>query len=103
MLHHSLMLDSQATARLRERARAIGFELCGVAPAAEFEELRHFPEWLARGYAGEMQYLHDPRRKNLRETFSGIRSVIVCAMNYNSAPPHSTNVSASSANGATAN
>lgn len=87
------MLDSQITARLCERASAIGFDLCGIAPAAEFDELRHFPEWLARGYAGEMQYLHDPRRKNLRESFSGIRSVIVCAMNYNSAP---------SANGASA-
>ena len=93
------MLDLSAIARLHERARTIGFDLCGIAPAAEFEELRHFPEWLARGYAGEMQYLHDPRRKNLRETFSGIRSVIVCAMNYNSALPHSINVSASSANG----
>lgn len=97
------MLDFSATARLRERARAIGFDLCGVAPAAEFEELRHFPEWLARGYAGEMQYLHDPRRKNLRETFSGIRSIIVCAMNYNSAPSHPTNVSAPAANATAAN
>ena len=96
------MLDFSATERLRERSRAIGFELCGVAPSTEFEELHHFPEWLARGYAGEMQYLHDPRRKNLRETFSGIRSVIVCAMNYNSAPPHSTNVSAPAASGANA-
>ena len=99
------MLEVTATDRLRERARAIGFDLCGVAPAAEFEELRHFPEWLARGYAGEMQYLHDPRRKNLREAFSGIRSVIVCAMNYNSVEPHSTNFSTTRANGpsATAN
>lgn len=96
------MLDFSATARLRERARVIGFDLCGVAPAAEFDELRHFSEWLARGYAGEMQYLHDPRRKNLRGAFSGIRSVIVCAMNYNSAPPHSNNFSAASANGASA-
>jgi len=96
------MLDFSATTHLRERARAVGFDLCGVAPAAEFDELRHFPEWLARGYAGEMQYLHDPRRKNLRETFSGIRSVIVCAMNYNSAPPHSATFSATRANGANA-
>jgi len=102
MLHHSPMLDFSATARLRERACAIGFDLCGVAPAAEFEELSYFPEWLARGYAGEMQYLHDPRRKNLSETFSGIRSVIVCAMNYHSASPHSTNVFAPAANGASA-
>ena len=103
MLHHSRMLDFSATVNLRERARAIGFDLCGVAPAAEFEELRHFPEWLARGYAGEMQYLHDPRRRNLRETFSGICSVIVCAMNYNSAQPHLTNVSSPAENGACAN
>jgi len=32
----------------------------------KFPELEQMPEWLARGYAGEMQYLADPRRSDPR-------------------------------------
>ena len=80
--------------RLVEHARSIGFELCGVAPAEEFEELRRLPEWLERGYAGEMRYLHDARRASAQNVLPGTRSVIVCALNYNAALPCSTAVDA---------
>ena len=36
--------------RLVKQARSMGFELCGVAPADDFEELRRLPEWLERGH-----------------------------------------------------
>ena len=54
------------------------------------------PEWLARGYAGEMQYLHDPRRSDPRLVLEGARNLIVVAMNYNTSPANSTEVSAGS-------
>ena len=73
-----------------ERARAIGFDLCGVARAEAFDELGHLREWLAQGYAGEMNYLNDPRRADPRLVVEGARSVIVVALNYNSAWPYST-------------
>jgi epoxyqueuosine reductase len=89
-VHHNVMLDAAITRRLSEQARAIGFDLCGVAPVSEFEEPKHLPDWLARGYAGEMRYLHDPRRKNLEKALPGARCVIVCAMNYNTSLSYST-------------
>jgi epoxyqueuosine reductase len=46
-------------------------------------------EWLARGYAGEMKYLADQRRSDPQSVMTGLRSVIVCALNYNSAVPRS--------------
>ena len=82
------------THRLVEHARSIGFELCGVAPAEEFEELRRLPEWLERGYAGEMRYLHDARRASAENVLPGTRSVIVCALNYNAVEPYSMNADA---------
>ncbi|HVA16752.1 MAG TPA: tRNA epoxyqueuosine(34) reductase QueG [Candidatus Dormibacteraeota bacterium] len=85
------------THRLVEHARLIGFELCGVAPAEEFEELRRLPEWLERGYAGEMRYLHDARRASAENVLPGTRSVIVCALNYNAAFPYSTAADATAA------
>jgi epoxyqueuosine reductase len=83
---------------IRTAAGEAGFELCGIAPVADFGELAHFPEWIARGHAGEMKYLesraHDGqlRRASLKSVFPWARSVIVCAMNYNTAHPRSTEV-----------
>ncbi len=83
------MLPAEQTRWICSQARAAGFDLCGVAPIAPgelFPELGRLPEWLARGYAGEMRYLHDPRRADPRQVLEGARSLIVVAMNYNSAP-----------------
>ncbi len=88
------MAGSSATAWLLERARALGFDLCGVAPAAEFPELAQFSDWLARGYAGEMRYLEDPRRQSLDRVLPGAKSVIVCALNYNTPHPHAIEAAA---------
>ena len=73
-----------------EQARELGFDLCGVAPAHAFKELANGPTWLDRGYAGEMGYLRDPRRSDPRAVLEGARSLIVVALNYNSAQPYST-------------
>ena len=84
------MNPREGTAWIVERARALGFDLCGVAPAEGLAELARLPEWLARGYAGEMAYLRDPRRTDPRRVLAGARSLIVCALNYNTALPCST-------------
>jgi epoxyqueuosine reductase len=77
-----------------ENSRAVGFDLCGIAPAAEFPELAHLETWLERGYAGEMRYLQNERRRSPSLAMQGARSVIVCALNYNTALPSSTEASA---------
>ena len=78
------------TAWIVETARSLGFDLCGVAAAEQFPELARLNDWLQRGYAGEMKYLHDPRRADLQAAMSGVRSAIVCAINYNAPQAYST-------------
>ena len=73
-----------------EQARELGFDLCGVAPAEAFPELAQYSTWLARGHAGEMNYLRDERRVDPRLALDGARSVIVVALNYNAPQPYST-------------
>jgi epoxyqueuosine reductase len=68
-----------------ERAKSIGFDRCGVARAERFPELVQTSDWLARGYGAEMQYLADPRRMDPQTALPGIRSVIVCLLNYQTA------------------
>ena len=81
---------------MKQAAHAAGFELAGIAPVHEFGELDRFREWIAAGRAGEMQYMEARdetgalKRASLRTTLPWARSVIVCAINYNTAQPYST-------------
>jgi epoxyqueuosine reductase len=90
LLMDMLTRSGAETAWIVDRAKAEGFDLCGVVRAEKFPELAHTSEWLERGYAGEMKYLRDPRRSDPQSVLKGIRSVIVCALNYNTAKPYST-------------
>ena len=76
---------------IKEKARALGFDLCGVAPAGDLPELRYFAEWLASGYAGDMAYLQRSagRRADVRRVLPSARSVIVTGTIYNTAAPYS--------------
>ena len=87
------------TAWIVERAKGLGFVLCGVAPAEAFPELARAEEWLERGYAGEMKYLNDPRRSDPRAVMEGIRSVIVCALSYNTGLPRTADAFAKTTDG----
>src|SRR5258708_17371828 len=78
------------TVWVESRAKEFDFDLCGVVSAGKFPGLEHTEEWLARGFAGEMKYLSDPRRRNSQGAFPGMRSVIVCALNYDTDLPRST-------------
>jgi len=83
---------------VRNAAREAGFELCGVAGVGDFAELKFFPEWIEAGRAGEMKYLEardeagQLKRASLARAAPWARSVIVCAINYNTAEPYSTQV-----------
>src|SRR5579871_4699906 len=83
------MRTAADTAWIAERARALRFDLCGVAPAQKFPELAEAETWFAQGFAGEMKYLGDARRGDPARVLPGARRVIVCGMNYNSALPKS--------------
>jgi epoxyqueuosine reductase len=82
------------SAAVKQRALALGFDLCGIAPAASHPELRFFAEWLDRGFAGEMQYLHRSadRRADVRAVLPSAQSVIVLGTIYNVDRPYSTEV-----------
>ncbi len=80
---------SELTRTLKSEARRIGFELVGVAPAVSPPGLPKLHEWLAAGFAGEMQYL--PRRaaayEHPRHVSASVRSVVMLAMNYRTEEP----------------
>jgi len=82
------------SAEIKGRAAELGFDLCGVAPAAGFKELAFLADWIARGYAGEMQYLERSveRRADVRAIMPAARSVIALATVYDTDRPYSTEI-----------
>ena len=80
------------SAAIKARARELGFDACGIAPAAKLPELGFFREWLDRGLAGEMNYLSRSaqRRADVRHVLPSARTVIVTGTNYNTDRPFST-------------
>jgi epoxyqueuosine reductase len=87
------------SAWIKKAASDAGFDLSGIAPVQDFPDLTYFPEWIAAGRAGEMKYLEsrndagELRRASLKSVFPWARSVVVCAVNYNTNHPYSTEVS----------
>jgi epoxyqueuosine reductase len=90
--------SSEFKSIVQRAASDAGFDLCGIAPAGEARELEYFPEWIAAGRAGEMKYMEardehgELKRGSLARVAPWARSVIVCAINYNTAHPYSTQV-----------
>jgi epoxyqueuosine reductase len=70
--------------RLKQQAHALGFALAGIAPATDADGFVHLQSWLARGFAGEMDYLHRSAesRKHPNAVLPGVRSVVMLGMEY---------------------
>jgi hypothetical protein len=50
-LHYNgLVLLADLPSRIKQFAREIGFDLCGIAPVREFREIESFPAWIAAGH-----------------------------------------------------
>jgi epoxyqueuosine reductase len=83
---------------VKQAALEAGFDLSGIASASDAQELKYFPEWIAAGRAGEMKYMEarddqgELKRASLARAVPWARSVIVCAINYNTDQPYSTEV-----------
>jgi epoxyqueuosine reductase len=76
---------------IKAKARELGFDVCGIAAAHDWPELQFFREWLDRGYAGDMAYLHRTadRRADVRHVMPSAKTVIVVGVNYNTDRPYS--------------
>jgi epoxyqueuosine reductase len=77
-------MEEPLATRLKAETRARGFALAGIAPAAPADDFHHFTEWLDRGFAGEMNYLHTHRnqRRNPDSVLAGVRSVLMVGLEY---------------------
>lgn len=75
----------QLAAEIKQRARQLGFDLCGIASAGASEHADFLADWLAEGRHAEMEWLarRFEERADVREYLPGAQSVICVAMSYN--------------------
>jgi epoxyqueuosine reductase len=87
----------QLTRSVKEAAATAGFDVAGVSSVEpqHLPELKKFSRWVEAGYAGDMHYLEkrnddgELRRMALKNAAPWVKSVIVCALNYNTAAAYS--------------
>jgi epoxyqueuosine reductase len=78
------MIETQVlTERIKEQARALGFDLVGVASVEPSAHASFYREWLTAERHGEMGYLarKDAVQRRL-EAPAGLRSALVVGLNY---------------------
>lgn len=90
--------DQDRARQVKARAKAIGFDACGIAVAGNVDPNDNFGQWVARGLHADMDWLAKTiaLRQDARVRLPGARSVVVVARTYFQerppAPPRSGRV-----------
>jgi epoxyqueuosine reductase len=74
---------------IKAQACGLGFDLVGITSLGPVETAAEFDAWIARGYAGEMNYLprEAEKRRDSRLPLPGATSAIVVGMDYGGRAP----------------
>src|SRR5262245_51351595 len=83
------MSPDEKTTLVKLLAAAIGFDRVGVTLARPLARATYYKDWLARGHAGSMAYLHRniEMRGDPAQILPGAKSIICTAVNYKRPPP----------------
>ncbi|HLA83896.1 MAG TPA: tRNA epoxyqueuosine(34) reductase QueG [Thermoguttaceae bacterium] len=83
------MTPDELTARLKEEAGRLGFDLAGACAAVEPAGYGRFEDWLASGHAGRLGYLAERRAayRHPKHVLDGAKSLLVLGMGYHSCEP----------------
>lgn len=79
------MSAAQHTILIKNEAKRLGFDACGIAMAVQLQEdARRLESWLNKGFHGKMQYMenHFELRTDPRKLVPGAKSVITLLLNY---------------------
>jgi epoxyqueuosine reductase len=79
--------SAQVTELIKGEAARLGFALVGACRAVEPTGATRLSEWLARGYAGEMDYLAERKEaySHPRHVLEGTRSIVMLGLPYRTA------------------
>ncbi len=71
---------------VKNRARELGFTLCGITPARPAPHLAAYLRWIDQGLHGSLDYMARPdrvaRRRDLNAVLPGARALVLVALDY---------------------
>src|SRR5438128_1558788 len=72
---------------IKDRARELKFDLCGIAQARQYPRLARLADWIERGDGGDMEYLRESlsERSDPAAVLPTVKSIISLAVVYNTA------------------
>jgi epoxyqueuosine reductase len=86
MTQTAVLTPAALSARIRNRAREMGFDAVGIAPAHPSAHGDAYDRWIALGMHGEMGYLSREdavlKRRNPAVLVPGARSAVMVALHY---------------------
>jgi epoxyqueuosine reductase len=74
---------------LKSNGLSLGLSAVGIAPAVPLPGFPRFQDWLSKGHAAGMDYLHRQAdaRAHPDSILDGVRSIVVCLASYNHPTP----------------
>ncbi|MBP6024116.1 tRNA epoxyqueuosine(34) reductase QueG [Ferruginibacter sp.] len=81
------------TIKIKQQAKQLGFDYCGIAKAVKLEEdAKRLENWLNKSYNGAMKYMenHFDLRIDPSKLVPGAKSVITLLLNYFPSAPQNT-------------
>lgn len=81
--------SKQTKDQIKQWGRNLGLDHIGIASLRFPPDLRAQQTWLEQGYAADMTWMHDPRRRDPRHVLPSVQSLIVVSQNYYTPHSHS--------------
>lgn len=84
------MTPESLTMALKHEAARLGFSMAGACPAVTLPEASRLLDWLAAGFAGQMEYLvrRAEAYQHPRHVLEGVRSILMLACTYRNVEPN---------------
>ncbi len=83
------MNAASLTAALKEESLRLGFDLAGATPAQASPDFDRLQQWVAAGYAGEMQYFTErlDACRHPAQLLDGAKGILMLGTNYRTVEP----------------
>ncbi|MGB3238960.1 MAG: tRNA epoxyqueuosine(34) reductase QueG [Geitlerinemataceae cyanobacterium] len=77
--------------QIKEKAKTLGFHLVGIAAVdpADKDAVDRLQTWLDRGYHAQMEWMANPKRRDIRACMPEVKSIVSVGINYYTPHPHS--------------
>jgi epoxyqueuosine reductase len=75
---------------IAKKAITLGFSKIGIAKAESGIEAARLQSWLDLGYQADMDWMTNPKRQDITQVMTGVKSIICVALNYYTPHQHSS-------------